>query len=296
MLLETRRQPPNATPPVGPVAARQRSPRAGNSLRLPARAWSALAQVSAFWGARAAAARQLRRALHHAPAHPQISLRLGELLACQERWHEAALVLGEASRQAPTCAETWGNLALALYRAGRLSSAAQALERLAALSTAPADVLLLRATLLRRLGHTAPALHALRAAAQARSTPPGTRFFLGEALLGAPAWLALRAALPPAAALARAGVADVTVGPRRHAVVRAAETPPSTGPWAGWVVLARRAAVAVQQRVARSMARVQRLARHLLGHALERFGRALCTLGSGPLAIRCLRSSLALRS
>lgn len=298
MLLQTTHSRPAAGTRTSPPA---RVPSSGEARALPlvARAWCALASVSAFWGARAAAARHLRRALRQAAPDPKISLRLGELLAAQERWHEAALVLSEAARRGPVCAETWGNLAFALHRAGRLSAAARALEALAAQTPAPADVLLLRATLLRRLGHTTEALHALRTAATARSAPAGTRFFLGEALLGTSAWQALRAALPPAASLAQAGASDVTVGPRRREAHRPTMTAATVG-HTSWSAVLRelpaRSAALGQRVAARVAARSQRGARRLLGHVLEHCGRALCTQGSSPLAIRCLRSSQALKT
>lgn len=295
MLLQTTRPHAYAAAPTRSVARREEARgRAGE-----ARAWCLLASLSAFWGARTLAARHLRRALHHAPADPEISLRLGELLLGQERWPEAALVLSEAARRAPVCAETWGNLALALHRAGRWSAAAAALEALATQTPHPAEVLLLRATLLRRLGHSAQALHAFRAAAGATSAPAGTRFFLGEAMLGAEAWQALCQALPQATALTRTGAPDVTVGPRRrHVETRPSPTVhPQRSAWTTRMSrLPRRAAAACASAAARLRAQTSRAARHALGHALEACGRALCTRGATPLAIRCLREGVALRA
>ncbi len=164
-----------------------------------------LARALSWWGFPASAERAFGDALRLDPRLAEAHFHLGEMLAAQERWDEAADCLAAAARLRPDSAETHGNLVLALGRAGRWMDAISALRRLIALFPGQAELRVLEAALFRRARKPAESIRALRAAALLDLAPPTARFRLGEVLVGNRVWTlaldafrALRTVAPPA--------------------------------------------------------------------------------------------------
>lgn len=143
----------------------------------------------AFWGWQGGAAHAFRDALHVDPDFAPAYVGLGEALVRRGAWWEASRSFREAARLKPSSSEIQGNLVLTLGRAGLWDAAVLALERLSRLRPNEGQLHVLRgALLLARLHRPADAIRAFRFAAGLETSPSWSRFFLGEALLGARMW------------------------------------------------------------------------------------------------------------
>ncbi len=245
------------------------------------------ARGTEFVGWRSAAVRLYRRALRHDARDAASCFRLGETLGALERWDEAALAFRQAARQWPECAETRGNLAWVLARAGRDEATAVALRELAGLQPGRAELHALLGAWMRRRRRPVEALRAFRDALQAESAPHTTRFLLGEALLGREAWRALADEVVCARELARRQPGTLS------AVASGAPTPRALA----------RLGVALRKRLAPWARRRDALEEHgrlALRHGRRRvllaLGRRLARRGRASLALRCFRAAERLRA
>ena len=280
-----------------PLAVTQRQACADRkSTRAATTTWrhAAVARTLELLGCRGAAAWAYRRALRHHASAAELHLRLGETLAVLERWDEAAHAFRHAARLRPRCEDAYGNLALALHRVGRDQAALEALRALGALHPQRAELHLLLGAWLRRRGHSAEALRAFHHALAAEPVPPTTRFFLGEALLGAEEWGALVAELKHAR-----GVASTATRARpacgHVAPARPRRPSPAPGAWEHTRRAARRVVVHVAQAALALAEGAHRLARGPRRLALLVAGRWHARAGRAPRAIRCFREAQALR-
>lgn len=149
-----------------------------------------LGRSLAFWGWQGGAAHAFRDALRLDPDFAPAHLGLGEALLRRGAWWEASRSFREAARLQPSNSEIQGNLVLTLGRAGLWDAAVLALERLSRLRPNEGQLHVLRgALLLARLHRPADAIRAFRFAARLETSPAWSRFFLGEALLGAGVWM-----------------------------------------------------------------------------------------------------------
>lgn len=148
-----------------------------------------LGRTLAFWGWHGGAAHAFRDALGVDPDFAPAHVGLGEALVRGRAWWEASRSFREAARLQPSNSEIQGNLVLTLGKAGLWDAAVLALERLSRLRPNEGQLHVLRgALLLARLRRPADAIRAFRFAARLETTPSWSRFFLGEALLGARMW------------------------------------------------------------------------------------------------------------
>lgn len=148
-----------------------------------------LGRALAFWGWHGGAAHAFRDALGVDPDFAPAHVGLGEALVRRRSWWEASRSFREAARLQPSNSEIQGNLVLTLGKAGLWDAAVLALERLSRLRPNEGQLHVLRgALLLARLRRPADAIRAFRFAARLETSPSWSRFFLGEALLGARRW------------------------------------------------------------------------------------------------------------
>jgi len=161
-------------------------------MRRRGRVWFALGKTLDFWCWHGAALNLYRWAARRNPLLAGAHLRSGEILARRGLWSDAARAFRRAALAAPSCAETQGNLVLALVRAGQLDAAIEAQRRLVNLRPQKGELHILLGALLRQRQRHAEAIQVFRWAVQVRSLPPqGKLFLLGDELLGSAAWATL---------------------------------------------------------------------------------------------------------
>ena len=185
-------------------------------------------RACSFWGWSGGAVVGYREALRHNAHFVDAHFALGEAHLRRREWAESAEAFREVVRREPRNSEALGNLAFALVQQGAVERAAQALRRLGQARPQEPEPHLLVGALFKKQRRMAEAIAAFRFAATLQPAPPGTRFFLGETLLGGKAWTALlqthrelrEAGVPvPVPVKARAGQRQVTP-PQRKPTVR----------------------------------------------------------------------------
>jgi tetratricopeptide (TPR) repeat protein len=183
-------------------------------------------RACSFWGWDGGAVVGYREALRHDAHFVDAHFALGEAHLRRREWAESVEAFREVVRREPSNPEALGNLALALAQQGAVERAAQALRRLGQARPQEPEPHLLIGALLKKQRRTAEAIASFRHAATLRPAPQGTRFFLGETLLGSKAWVALlqshrevREAGAPVPVRMRPGSLPVA-SPRRTPVAR----------------------------------------------------------------------------
>jgi tetratricopeptide (TPR) repeat protein len=236
-----------------------------------------------FCGWSEGAAQAFRDVIRLSPGLAAAHFGLGEALARRQRWSAACDAFREAVRLAPGDVEAHGNLLLALGRCRRSAAAVRVLLDLIRLRPNQPELHLLRGALLIELGRPGEAIAALRWAARLPAPPCTTRFFLGEALLGAEGWRSAAASLAAARSLRQPHPAIPAPTARRR---------PQPSPLSAFTrqLAARLAEVALRTRLS-----FVRAARRSLGRSHALLGRLLART-SPHRAIRSLRYGARLRA
>lgn len=147
-----------------------------------------LGDALALLGWHSGASRVYASAAAGDPGSPAVQRRLGESLARCGRWRSAAESYRQCVRLGGPNPPDLGALVLALWKAGQRRAALERLDEMRRLDPASGELLLLKATLLAKLGRQVEAVRTYRLTASFAVEPHGPRFLLAERLLGAAKW------------------------------------------------------------------------------------------------------------